>query len=225
MEHANLDLVWYVSYGSNLVYERFMCYIRGGKFGQSRAALPGCDDTTPPQATRALTLPYQLYFGGMSPKWHGGVAFINPDTTGYVLARAYLITKQQFVQIVAQESGSPANQALQSALPAGSALMGNGMYDRIVSCGELEGRPLLTFTSPTSHAEYSPPLPAYLQVVGLGLCESHDLTLENAATYLTSQPGIAGEYSRKVVLQLLADATEDSAPRPLTNSLQLPIIP
>ena len=45
----NQDLVWYVAYGSNMLYERFMCYINGGQFRDNGRDHEICLDTTPPR--------------------------------------------------------------------------------------------------------------------------------------------------------------------------------
>ena len=212
---SNPDLVWYVSYGSNLNYDRFSHYISGGRYGSSRRSLPGCSDTTPPRDSRALTLPYQLYFGGLSRSWNGAVAFINPESPGNTLARAYLITVEQFWQIVIQETTSTAG--IQPKSPAdlptnASGISGKGMYDRPVECGELEGLPLLTFTTPKIHKAVSLPTPAYIQTIGLGLCEVHGLSPAEAAAYLEMQAGITGHYDRQLIQQLVEEFLESPAP-------------
>lgn len=54
--------VWYVSYGSNLSYERFLCYINGTTPKGSTKAEQGCRDKTLSNATGKITIPYKLYF-------------------------------------------------------------------------------------------------------------------------------------------------------------------
>ena len=93
------NLVWYLSYGSNILAERFHCYISGGQPQGSQKIYEGCRDTSRPRRDKPTTINYELYFSKNSPVWdNGGVAFIkdelNRNTTSF--ARVYLITKQQF---------------------------------------------------------------------------------------------------------------------------------
>ena len=102
------DLVWYASYGSNLSYSRFLCYINGGTPGGSSKRCEGCSDKTPPQDRRPITIPHELYFARESSSWGGkGVAFVKSqrDDNVKTFGRMYLITREQFTQIVRQENG------------------------------------------------------------------------------------------------------------------------
>ena len=106
------NLVWYASYGSNLLYSRFMCYIKGGTPEGSTKLCPGCSDKTPPQDRRQKTIQHELYFAKNSPSWKGkGVAFIksHKDDNTKTRGRMYLITKEQFTQVVRQENGRTPN--------------------------------------------------------------------------------------------------------------------
>jgi len=77
--------VLYVSYGSNLLRERFMAYITGGRFAGSSAAHPGCRDASPPREELTLRLPYALHFARESVHWGGGgVCFL--DTAARLVA-------------------------------------------------------------------------------------------------------------------------------------------
>src|SRR5438046_3062218 len=98
--------IWYVSYGSNLSYEgRFMCYISGGTPAGSHHSNPGCRDMTPPVADKPVAMDFELYFAGYSKNWNGAAAFIRrrptPSTT---LGRMYLLTDDQFNDVVLQEN-------------------------------------------------------------------------------------------------------------------------
>ena len=98
------DHLWYLSYGSNMLEERFMCYIEGGSFEGSRYH-PPCSDTTPPLAVRAVELPYDMYFGHQSGSWQGkGVSFLDVTKSGKSLGVAYLITRKQFEHVVYREN-------------------------------------------------------------------------------------------------------------------------
>ena len=106
----NSDLVWYVCYGSNLCYERFMCYLTGEgseKYGVAARPDCRCNNPNPPQRIEITILPYPLYFARNSSSWQGqGVAFIDPAKKGISLGRAYLVSKEQYLHVKAL-LGSP----------------------------------------------------------------------------------------------------------------------
>ena len=47
-ENRKNETVWYVGYGSNLLRERFICYITGGQFRLGGSHTNGCKDKTLP---------------------------------------------------------------------------------------------------------------------------------------------------------------------------------
>ena len=67
----------------------------------------GCTDKSEPQASRALFIPHQLFFARNSSVWNGGVAFLDPRPSEETntLGRAWLITREQFIEIMQQECG------------------------------------------------------------------------------------------------------------------------
>jgi len=79
--------VWYIAYGSNLCYERFMKYIES------------CTDTSAPLDSRAWQLPYPIYFAGKSSWGKKGSAFLDEKREGRSLGRGYLISARQFYEI------------------------------------------------------------------------------------------------------------------------------
>ena len=101
------ELVWYASYGSNMCAERFACYLTGGTPTGSSRLHEGCRDTAGATADRAIVLPGTVFFSGTSKAWTGGHAYLDAsDTrpTAPALGRAWLITSQQFDDVVAQEN-------------------------------------------------------------------------------------------------------------------------
>ena len=138
---------------------------------------------------RGVTLPHQLVFAGESRWWGGGgVAFIDPqpgDAT--TLARAYLITAEQFQDVLAQESGREVGTEVDLAAVAsgGSSVLGSGNYDRVVHVGH-DDWPMLTFTAPRSVAALSrnPPGEAYRDTIVRGVVESHGLSVDEAERYV-----------------------------------------
>ena len=140
--------VWYVAYGSNLSRERFRRYIRGGRPDGSERDLPGCRDTSDPMDSFGVLIRGGVYFAGHSSGWRAGMAFYDPGAHGEVAGRAYLITAEQFVDVLAQE----ARQAPGITLDMTPTFRGDrfskgvGGYSILVRVGERGGVPLVTFT-------------------------------------------------------------------------------
>ena len=201
MENVSADShVWYVAYGSNLYSERFMCYIEGGTpFGSKRADL-GSEDHAQPLDERAVFLPHRLYFSGRSRRWNGGVAYIDTieDDTVMTYSRAWLISRQQFCDLVRQENGEPDLEIdLDAAIAAGSLEVRDRGYGHLMSLGERDGLPMLTFTSPLPLAERRPSKPSteYLGVIATGLRECYGLNVVGLRNYLNACPGIDNSLS------------------------------
>ncbi|MBH0775159.1 histone deacetylase [Nocardia bovistercoris] len=198
------DLVWYASYGSNMHSARFACYLAGGTPEGGAIDLPGCRDRTAPRRTRALALPGLLYFATESRTWTGGRAFYTPEAAGVTAARAYLVTAEQFGDIVAQEMyrTPDAHLDLTAAVSAGHAAIGPGRYETLIRTGTLDGHPMLTCTAPREYTALpgNPPSPAYLRHLAAGLRESHDWPLPRIAEYLATRPGANLRWTPRSVL-------------------------
>ena len=98
--------IWYVAYGTNLSRQRFRYYLRGGQPDGLERDYPGCRDKSDEIATFGLLITGGLYFAGHSSVWRAGMAFYDANVAGEVAARAYLITTEQFVDVLAQERGN-----------------------------------------------------------------------------------------------------------------------
>ncbi|MDR2101675.1 MAG: hypothetical protein LBP43_03815 [Treponema sp.] len=143
-------LVWYVCYGSNLLEERFRCYITGETFRVNGVKYRGCTDKTPPRDKRAAILPCELYFAKKSSSWDGGgVAFLDKDKPSVVLGKMYLISEEQFREIHEQEGP---------------------WYKALLNFGEHGGYPVKSFTSEKRCAE-NPPSEKYRRVITAGMRE------------------------------------------------------
>jgi hypothetical protein len=147
--------VLYVSYGSNVSTERFMHYIEGGKPRGSRVDYEGCRNPTPPDDVVPVIMHGTVHFAGRSAVWGGGVAFLDHLRRGKSLGKAYLVTSEQFDDIVAQECGHPIgvrpadiNAAISKGVHDGA-----GRYGRLVHVGDLDGSPAFTFTGHFSTAQ------------------------------------------------------------------------
>ena len=203
------DMVWYAGYGSNLSAERFLCYIAGGTPRGAARPCRGARDTTPPREDRPLDVPYRLYFAGHSKMWDGAPAFIDivNRTDLPARARAYLITWEQFEDVVAQENGrptAPLDLAPEELALGSSHLIGAGLYPNVRCVGHLEGHPALTFTSARTmadtQAEFARPADVYLETMIDGLRAAHAMSDDAIVAYLGSAPGC----SEKVVAAVVA---------------------
>lgn len=189
---APTPLIWYVSYGSNMLAERFDTYIRGGVAPGSMKNNPGCCDSSPALDSRAVILPGGLFYATESRVWgYGGCAFLDSSLPGYTFARAWLVSGEQFEDIVTQECGGnprtddPVLQA-DDLLSGGEVSVGDRLYGRGFIVGSIEGVPAATFTSPLLYEEaregcsylggrrffLNPPSAAYLAVITQGVAET-----------------------------------------------------
>lgn len=172
--------LWYVSYGSNMSSQRLSCYVEGGRPDGCDHVYAGARDRTPPSQSIPLFLPGTVYFAGESSVWGGGIAYYDPDLPGRSAARAYLITTEQFTDIVAQElhrdTGSLSQwPGIDTLARTRRHQIGPGRYETLLYLGSRGGTPLLTFTAPDGKgsASLAAPSPAYRRVLSRGLREAH----------------------------------------------------
>lgn len=168
----------------------------GGPVEGRREPQVGARDPSPPRADEPCVLPHRLGFYGSSTVWGpGGVCFVDAvvDPDAGTLGRRYLITHEQFQDVLAQESNRPVGETvdLGPVLATGAYAVGDGRYDLALSAGEVAGAPVLTFTSPTPVSELTPnpPSPAYAQTIIDGLVESHGMSSEQARDYIAARVG------------------------------------
>jgi hypothetical protein len=187
-----VTLLWYVAYGSNMAADRLACYVQGGCPPGGGRVNPGARDRTLPARAEPVDLPGTLYYAGESPQWGGGVAFYDHDEPGFTAARAFLLTAGQLADIAAQEmyrlpmDGDPLEEVVLGRIEGGRHTWGPGRYETLVQVGELDGSPLVTFTSPHGAAavEHTRPAPAYLRMMATGLRESRGWGEGEIASYL-----------------------------------------
>lgn len=152
---VNKRYVWYACYGSNLLKERFLHYIKGGVCRFNGVDYHGCTDKSDPLEDRPIILKHELYFGNRSGIWdNGGVAFLNPirDENAETLGRMFLITEEQLKEVQSQE--------------------GLGWYNKLVDLGFEEGIPVKTFTHSTVF-NINQPSQKYLSIIKEGLLETY----------------------------------------------------
>lgn len=179
--------LWYAAYGSNLARDRFLAYLAGGRPAGASRTYPGARDPRPPTDDRPLQLSGRIFFAWQSPTWGGGIAFYDAEPEGTVYARAYRITQAQFSDLAAQEMRrDPGTDLdLSRVLAERRHSYGPGRYETLHLVGELDGRPVLTFTAPPDHVlPTNPPAPAYVATIVRGLVECHGLTEDQARAYV-----------------------------------------
>ncbi|WP_099159785.1 hypothetical protein [Virgibacillus ndiopensis] len=205
--------VWYVSYGSNLCEDRFMCYINGDRpIGSAKKEI-GCQDKTPPKASRKAEIPYPLYFAKEQSKWGpGGVAFIGHVQTDYAatIGRMFLITEEQFSEVVSQENNEYGLHVdFNRVIEKGYQKLTEGWYGRIVFLGDKDGYPMFTFTSNDSMDKQSfvKPSSAYLSTIANGLL-GLGLTKTEITDYFSGKRGIHRHFSRESLAEYMFGTVE-----------------
>jgi hypothetical protein len=216
-------MIWYGAYGSNLLLERFLVYLRGGPVPGSGRMQHGARDSSDPQGDEPLPIDRPLGFGRESAGWGGGgVCFVDPAVravdeagVGETLGRAWLITVEQLADVWAQENGGTVGPPIDVdrllsvgslELPSADRLEGRpaqGWYRSLILLGELGGYPVATITCdvmPTPNASGLP----YLEVVGRGLMETWGLDPSEAARYLATRIGNRGLVDETSLTELLA---------------------
>jgi hypothetical protein len=195
------DLVWYAAYGSNLSRDRFDFYLRGGRPPGATHDYPGSRDTSVPADDRPWEIAPELGFGGTSKTWGGGVAFVDPDSTGGAKARLYLITLEQFADVVAQENWLAPGSVAVADVGAEVHLGVDRMYGLVVPLGELDGYPVATFTQHRGAVAAAPSI-AYLGHIARGLREAHGMSDDEIVAYLVTKPGMT--YEEAVLIEAIA---------------------
>lgn len=158
--------VIYAAYGSNLLKERFMAYIKGGVFEGKE--YDGCEDKRDPVDLGWMYVPYRLYFAKESGRWDDkGIAFLTcekePDSEYHAIVRLWKITESQFEDIQKQE--------------------GKGWYNKILYLGEKDSLPIKTITGCWLN-EINPPSERYLNIIKKGLKETTGWDDEKITDYL-----------------------------------------
>ncbi|MBQ4468198.1 MAG: CDP-alcohol phosphatidyltransferase family protein [Firmicutes bacterium] len=172
---AYTDYVWYLSYGSNMLYDRFMHYIRGGSFVNGGACHEPCRDQSEPIDKSNYEIPYDMYYANESGPWGGmGVSFIDTSKPGRALGVAYLVTREQYWHVVIQENNGKRPED------------NPHWYDKVVSLGDFRGHEVMTFTN-HDRLPSNEPSEAYLDTLARGLRENYpEMSDEEIRDYLES---------------------------------------
>ncbi|MFV0388218.1 MAG: hypothetical protein ACK5NT_05635 [Pyrinomonadaceae bacterium] len=202
--------VWYASYGSNILESRFHCYIIGGQPKRSKKTYNGCTDKTLPQDKKEIYINRELYFAKRSASWGScGVGFINPEFNDKVqtLGRMYLITSEQYVEIVKQENNDNGELLIdfKKAKEKGSLIIKEkSWYGNLLFLGEQNGVPIFTFTNEKNLTEeINAPSEEYLLTIISGLKETYNLNGIEIIKYFENLSGIKGFGIEKKLTELI----------------------
>lgn len=185
-----------------------MCYIQGGVPEGRTEPNEGSRDRTPPVDSRPIPLNFELYFAGSSSAWgNGGTAFIRRGgRKSLVLGRAYLITDEQFNDVVLQENTKRVDGSLfvppfdQLSRKGQWVLPGNPLYGGLLNIGSEGGHPVLTFTTARNDLRASAPSENYVKVIVSGLKETYPrMTITEISAYLLQAEGIHGNINSRQI--------------------------
>ena len=121
------------------------------------------------------------------------MAFIKAGKNEQVktLGRMYLITREQFIEIVGQENALEPNEPsiridFRTTVAQGESLINANWYSRIIYLGEESAYPIFTFTGgwPDSDIEYNTPGEKYLQVIKKGIGETYNWPEDRISEYI-----------------------------------------
>jgi hypothetical protein len=203
------DYIWYASYGSNILEERFLYYIKGGQPVGATKIYLGCTDKSMPIDKEEIYINSELYFAKKSKTWDkGGVCFIktNFDPQVQTLGRMYLITKQQFIDVVRQETENENNLAIdfEKAISDGSITFKDGSwYGNLIYLGTQNDFPIFTFTNQDNISETNKPSENYLRTIIRGIQETYNLSTTEIVDYFISKSGIKNNFSREQLTKII----------------------
>lgn len=205
------DKVWYACYGSNMLEERFLCYIKGGQPKGATTNYIGCSDKTLPTESEEFYICSELYFAKQSINWdNGGIAFIRThfEPQASTMARMYLINKGQFVDIARQETKTEAELVLDfdSSVKEGFSIFKRpSWYGNLIYLGDQYNYPIFTLTNEIDLQPLTKPSENYLRTIIKGIREAHNFDDKTILEYLNKKKGVVGNYTDKELSSLFND--------------------
>ncbi len=211
MTDADLRPVWYASYGSNCSRSRFLYYMRGGRATGATRAQIGARDPSDPTGDAPIRFDTAVRFAGHARTWNGAPAVLEHERSPRpgALGRRYRVTRQQFADVLAQESrrgfDSVTLPDLGSLEPGTRVVIGEGSYDALVALPPIDGVPCISSTSPAApeHRRPAAPCESYLRTIVTGLAEVHDLSPDELAHHLGASPGVRPAWTIEGISALL----------------------
>lgn len=208
------NYVWYCSYGSNISEKRFLCYIVGGQPEGSKTHYIGSRDKSPPISSVETYIDSELYFAKSSKTWDGGgVGFIRDDFGhGKTIAKMYLITEDQFIDVIKQENNLtelPNIDFNKLSIDGQLIIKEVKWYNKLIFLGNRETYPIITFTHHGDGytEEINKPNINYLKIIIEGLKEDINLNEFDTIEYLESKKGIHGNYSKEEITEIIRSSS------------------
>jgi hypothetical protein len=144
-----------------------------------------------------------------------------------VFGRAYLISLEQFADIIKQENGMPISVPI--SLPALAEIITKksvelaigGAYKRILYLGSKDGFPIFTLTGTTKRETEAPTAPseAYLRTIAVGIRETYPtLDSKTVGQYLSAAPGVS-LLQPEQISKVLRDVFSETAPTPPASGM------
>jgi len=203
------DKIWYACYGSNLLEERFICYIKGGQPKGAQKTYEGCRDKTLPADNEDFYICSELYFAKQSSNWdNGGVAFIRTvfEPQASTIGRIYLITKDQLIDIARQETQTTTELLIDfdRAIKDGSYIFKRpSWYGNLLYLGKQNEYPIFSLTNENDLQPSTKPSKSYLKIICQGIKESHNIDDTTIFDYLKNKQGIKGNYRDEELLSII----------------------
>jgi hypothetical protein len=196
------EYVWYVTYGENMCTKTFETFILGGELSELGQKLRGCTDKSLPRSTYETIIDYPLYFARLSKKSTlGGLTMIGhgKHPNSETLAKMYLITKAQFIEILSQANiGNEVIVNFEEAITEGKSLIGSYLhYGNMIYLGTTEGCPAFTFSNPKQTLPPEKPTVAYLTKIVEALQGFATMNEDKVISYLINKQGIKDSYSQE----------------------------
>lgn len=203
------DKVWYACYGSNILEERFLCYIKGGQPKGAKTTYEGCNDKTLPADNEDFYICSEFYFARESGNWdNGGVGFIRTlfEPQASTIGRIYLVTKGQLIDIAKQETSTKTELTIDfdRAIEEGSYIFKQpSWYGNILYLGQQHGYPIFTLTNENDLQPLVKPSKNYIKTISEGIKEAHNFDDRTILEYLRNKGGVNGNYDDQELLDIL----------------------
>lgn len=205
------DKIWYACYGSNILEERFICYIKGGRPKGAQTEYKGCTDKTLPSDNEDFYICSELYFARESTNWeNGGVAFIRTsfEPQASTIGRLFLITKGQLIDVARQETKTETELTIdfEKAVTDGSFIFKRpSWYGNLLYLGHQREYPIFTLTNENDLQPSTRPSKSYLKTICKGIKESHNFDNKTIFEYLRNKQGIKGNYTDDELIDIIND--------------------
>jgi hypothetical protein len=203
------DKIWYACYGSNILEERFICYIKGGQPKGAQTKYEGCTDKTLPSDNEDFYICSELYFARESSNWdNGGVAFVRTlfEPQASTIGRIFLITKGQLIDIARQETKTTTELTIDfdRAIKDGSYIFKRpSWYGNLLYLGQQGEYPIFTLTNENDLQTSTKPSKSYLKMICQGIKESHKFDDKTIFEYLRDKRGIKENYKDEELLSII----------------------